>query len=188
MRKDISNIEFDQRKTITMTFRIEKDILEELRDEARIKGTSLNMLVNSIFKDFVYWYAFDAKIGMVPLPKTVILNLFRSLRKDEIIDIATRIGKIEIYDIALFMKSKVDVDSFMEWVDTRMRNSSMHMTHMVDNNLHIYTIKHNLCLNWSLHHKIILELIFEEFIGKDVEINISETAFTIKFEKKVNFK
>jgi hypothetical protein len=166
-----------------MTFRIEKTILGELRNEARIKGISLNMLVNNIFKDFVYWYAFDKKIGMVPLPKPVILSLFRSLGKDEVVDIATRIGKIEIYDIALFMKSKVNMDSFMDWIDTRMRNSSMHITHVVDKKMHIYTIKHNLCLNWSLHNKIILESIFDEFIGKDVEIDISETAFTIRFER-----
>jgi hypothetical protein len=183
MRNDIDNLEFYQRKTITMTFRIENAILEDLRNEARRNGISLNMLVNKIFKDFVDWYAFDTKIGMVPMPKSVILNLFRSLRKDEVIDIATRIGKMEIYDIALFMKSKVNMDSFMEWIDTRMRNSSMHVTHIVDNNFVVYTMKHNVCLNWSLYHKIILNLIFDEIIGKDVEIVISETAFTVRFEK-----
>jgi hypothetical protein len=183
MRSNLDSTGYDKKRTITMTFRIEKDIMANLRREAGKRGISLNMLVNQIFKNFVDWYIFETKIGMIPMPKPVILELFKNLSKEEVIDISARIGKSEIYDIVLFMKTKVDMDSFIEWISTRMRNSSMHITHMINGNTHVYTMKHNVCLNWSLYHKIILQLIFDEIIGKEVEIDISETAFTIRFEK-----
>lgn len=182
MRNNLGYTEYDKKRTITMTFRIEKSIMESLRKEAARRGISLNMLVNQIFKNFVDWYVFETKIGMVPMPKPVILDIFRNLSKEEVVDIAARVGKNEIYDIALFMKAKVDMNSFIEWIGTRMRNSSMYITHIVKDNTHVYTLKHNVCLNWSLYHKIILELIFDEIIGKEVKIDISETAFTIRFE------
>lgn len=183
MRNNLDSAEYDKKRTITMTFRIEKNIMTNLRREASSRGTSLNMLINQIFKNFVDWRVFETKIGMVPMPKPVVLEMFKNLSKDEIIDVAAGVGKREIHDIILFMKTKIDMDSFIEWISTRMRNSSMHITHLVNGNIHVYTMKHNVCLNWSLYHKIILESIFNEIIGKEVKIDISETAFTIRFEK-----
>ena len=37
-----------ENKTITMTFRIDKDILEKIRIEAKNKGISINTFVNQI--------------------------------------------------------------------------------------------------------------------------------------------
>lgn len=176
-------IENDSKRTITMTFRIKKNIMETLRRDAKNRGISLNMYVNQIFKNFTDWYAFEQKVGMIPLSKPVVLDIFRNLKKEEVLDIATRIGKNEIYDIALFMRSKVDMDSFLEWIESRMKNSSMNVSHSIRGNTHIYAMKHDVCLNWSLYHKTILELIFNEIIGKEVHINITETTFTIEFEK-----
>jgi hypothetical protein len=182
----MSSDNYDKKTTLTQTLRVEKVILSDLRKQAQEKGISLNLLVNQIFKNFVDWHAFDTKIGMVPLPKAVILDIFRNLRKDEVIDIAYQVGKNEIQDIILFMKYNIDMESFMEWIKIRMRNSSMQINHIVDQNTHIYTIRHNLCLNWSLYHKIILEAIFKEVIHRDVEIKISETGFAIAFTEEDN--
>jgi hypothetical protein len=166
-----------------MTFRIEKNIMSKLRIEAKNRGISLNMLVNQIIKNFVDWYMFEPKIGMIPISKPVVIDLFKSLRKDEILSIATIVGKNAIYDIALFMKNKVDIDSFLEWFESRMKNSSMQLSHIVNGNIHTYTMKHDICLNWSLYYKTILELIFDEIFKKNVDIHISEGSFTITFEK-----
>jgi hypothetical protein len=176
----------DDKRTITQTLRIDKLTLDILRRESKERGISLNLLVNQIFKNFVDWHAFDTKIGMVPLPKEVILDIFQSLRKDEVIDVADRVGKHEIQDIVLFMKGNISMESFIEWIKTRMKNSSMHVNHIVDRNTHIYTIRHNICFNWSLYHKIILEAIFKEVIHEDVEITISETGFVILFTEEGN--
>lgn len=174
------------KKTITQTLRLNKAILSNLRKESDERGISLNLLVNQIFKNYADWNSFDTKIGMVSLPNAVILDIFKSLGKDKVIDIAYKVGKNEIQDIVLFMKYNVNIKSFMEWIQTRMKNSSMHINHKADQNIHIYTIRHNICLNWSLYHKIILEAIFKEVIHKDVEINISEKAFVISFTEEDN--
>lgn len=171
------------KRSITMTLRIDKAIMNDLRNEAQKREISLNMLVNLIFKNFVQWHAFDTKIGMVPLPKVIITDIFKNLRKDEVIDLAYQIGRNEIHDIVLFMKGNVTMESFLEWIQARMKNSSMQINHIETKNTHIFTMKHNICLNWSLYHKIILEAIFKEVIHKDVEIDISETTFTIRIIK-----
>jgi hypothetical protein len=173
----------DNKRTVTMTFRVKEDIMEKLRHNAKSRGISLNMLINQIFKNYADWYMFESKIGMIPLSKPILFELFKDLRKDEVIDIATNIGKIAICDIAIFMNAKMDMDSFMTWFESRMRNSSIGISHLVRARTHTYTIKHDICFNWSLYHKVLLEVIFGELYKKDVDIQISETSFTIHLEK-----
>jgi hypothetical protein len=174
----------NKRTTTTMTFRIDKNVMRKLRVEAKYRDMSLNTLVNQIFKNFADWYMFESKVGMIPISKPVVIELFRNLNKDEIIDIATRVGKSAIFDIALFMKSKLDVDSFLTWLEVRMKSSSIEISHVTkSNNIHTYIIKHDICENWSLYQKTILELIFNEVLRKDVNINTSETTLTIRLEK-----
>ena len=71
----------NSKRTITMTFRIDEKIMSKLRIEAKNRGISLNMLVNHIIKNFVDWYMFEPKIGMIPISKTVIVELFRDLKE-----------------------------------------------------------------------------------------------------------
>jgi hypothetical protein len=176
-------MEKEKSKTDTMTFRIEKDTMQKLRQEAKNKGISLNTFVNQIIRNFLDWYIFEPKIGMIPISKPVVVELFRCLTKQEISNIASNIGKSAIYDIALFMKSKVDIDSFLQWFELRVKNSPMQLYHTVNGKIHIYTIKHDICINWSYYYKVILERIFNEVFNKYVEINISEGSFTVAFEK-----
>jgi hypothetical protein len=173
----------DNKRTATMTFRVRRDIMEKLRHNAKIRGISLNMLINQIFKDYADWYMFESKIGMIPLSKPILIELFKDLRKDEVIDIATNIGKIAIYNIAIFMNVKMDIDSFMAWFEARMKNSSIGVSHIVHDKIHSYTIKHDICFNWSLYHKALLEVIFGELYKKEVDIQTSEASFTIHIEK-----
>lgn len=183
MSTNRSDIVQNDKRTITMTFRIEENIIKKLRIEAKDRGISLNILVNQVFKNFVDWYMFESKVGMIPISKPVVIELFRELRKEQILDIATRVGRNAIYDITLFMKMKVDIDSFLALFEARMKNSSMSVSHIINGNHHTYTMKHDICVNWSLYHKTILELIFDEIFRKNIDIQISETAFTIGFEK-----
>lgn len=169
-----------------MTFRIEKDIMKYLRKESKIREISLNMLVGDIFKNFIDWYVFESSISMVPLHKTVVTEMFRSLKKDQVIDIAINAAKNEYYDTALFMKSKVTEQTFLDWFELRTKNSYMPVVKRINGRYLTYTIKHNICLNWSIFNKIILEMIFQEFISKEIDIQISDKSFTISLESYTN--
>lgn len=170
-------------KKTPMTFRIDKDIMEKIRICSTNKGIGINSFVNQIIKSYAEWYIFEPKIGMMPLPKPIVIELFRDLSKEDVSCIAKSVGKSAIYDITLFMKSEVDIDTFLQWFELRMKNSSMHLSHTVQDNSHIYTLKHDLCINWSFFYKVVLESIFKEIFGKTVDIKISEGSFTIIFER-----
>lgn len=171
-------------KSTTMTFRIEEDVMMELRKESEQRQISINTLVNQIFKRYVQWDTFESRVGIVILAKPVVAELFRKMSKDEVVDLAKHSGKDSFHDIALFMKSKMDIDSFLSWLELRMKNSSVEISHSIEERgiTHVYVMKHDLGENWSLYIKTILELIFNDILGRRIDINISGTTLTFKFQ------
>jgi hypothetical protein len=87
------------------------------------------------------------------------LSFFKKRNKQEITEIATSVGKNATNDAALFMKNKMDLDSFLSWLDVRMKNSSVEMSHSIGGSTHTYILKHDLGENYSLFQKTVLELI-----------------------------
>ena len=174
--------ESESKKTSTMTFRIDGQVLKVLKAESERRQISLNTLVNQLLKRFIEWDMFEPKVGMIPMAKPIVIELFDNLSKEEITNMALNIGKNVVYDIALFMKNKMDLESFISWFETRMRSSSIEINHSVDNDIHTYTMKHELGEKWSLYHKVVLELMFNEIFEKRIDIDITNTTIRFKFQ------
>ncbi|HJW19263.1 MAG TPA: hypothetical protein VJ571_01740 [Candidatus Nitrosotalea sp.] len=169
------------KKTSTMTFRIDEDVLNKLRSESEHRETSLNTFVNHIFKRYVEWDMYEAKVGMIPIAKPIILELFGNLTKDHVVDMATRIGKNVVRDTALFMRGDFNLNSFISWFEARMRASSIEINHNIKDNAHTFIIKHDLGENWSLYHTTVLGLIFREVLETTIDFEYNAGMMSFKF-------
>jgi hypothetical protein len=123
---------------------------------------------------------------MIPLAKPIIIEFFQKTSHEEIVEMAKRIGKNVVKEITLFMKGRIDANTFLTWFENRMKTSSIEITHhrlKNNDNKHSYIIKHELGENWSLYHKTILELIFNDVLGKHIDnIIISPTMLSFVVE------
>src|SRR5919109_2096853 len=169
------------RKTTTITLRIDTDIMQNLYNKAEQDAISLNTLVNQILKRYVEWDMFEAKVGMIPLSKPVAKELFQRLSREDIIKMAKDVAKNAVYDIALFMKGgKMDPDLFVSWFLSRMKNCSeitkANVGEESSESIHTYIIKHDLGENWSLYHKALLESIFNDLLARPIQINTTSTT------------
>lgn len=176
----------ETKKTSTITFRLNDDTITKLRNESKNKDISTNTLVNQALKKFLDWDVFQPQMGLVSINKTVFVKIFGNLKEQEIIKMASRIGKDEVYSVSLFMKGKIDVVSFMSWFVMQMVNSSVQVSHSVDNDTHTYVFKHDLGKNWSLYYKTILEIIFEELFSKNIHVKCDKFLFHFQFIDNVN--
>lgn len=172
-----------KKKTETMSFRIDSQILDKLRTESESQGISLNVLANKIFSRYVDWDMFEPKVGMVPIARPIVTALFQKLSEQETVELAKKIGKSIVSDIATFMKGSLDIDSFVSWFVTRMKISDFEMNHTVRNSTHRYIIKHDLGYNWSLYHKTVLELIFNDVFEKKINFEIKDRMMELFFDK-----
>jgi hypothetical protein len=173
----------NRKKTTTMTFRIDEHILSLLKKEAERRDVSLNILVNHVLKQYVEWDMYACKAGMVPVAKPVVSALFDKMTPQETIELASKVGQSAIHDVALFMKTKMDLQSFLSWFEMKMQNSSIEFSHTLVNSIHTYVIKHELGYNWSLYHKTLLQLMFNQVFGKKIAISVYDTTLTLQFQE-----
>lgn len=172
------------KKTSTMTFRLDENTINGLRNESSNRKVSTNTLVNQALRQFLDWGMYESTIGFVIINKQVFVHVFGKLTQKEIMDIASRVGKDEVKNMALFMKGKIDIQSFLSWFELRMINSSVQVSHIHENDhFHRYVMKHELGKNWSLYHKTILELIFEEVFNKKMDVKIGKTMISFEFSE-----
>lgn len=164
-----------------VSFRLDAEIIEKLKKEAVRQDVSLNVLANKVFKRYVDWGMFESQVGMVPVARPILDALFKKFDEDEIIDLAQKVGRDIVSDIAKFMKGSMDLDSFMSWFETRMKISNFDMNHSLQNDTHTYIIKHDLGRNWSLYHKTVLELIFHNVFQRPIKIETNERMFELIF-------
>ncbi len=172
------------RRTITMTFRIEESTMDLLRIESENREVSLNTLVNQILRRYVEWDMYEAKVGMLPIAKPVVSALFGEISKDQVVELAKKVGKNAVHDIALFMKSRMDLPSFLSWFEMRMKSSSIEFSrNRLANGTNTYVMRHDLGYNWSLYHKTLLELIFNEVLQKRIDVKITPTTIMLSFDE-----
>jgi hypothetical protein len=124
---------------------------------------------------------------MIPIAKPVLVQLFDNISEDKIIDIATNTGRSAIKEIALFMKHKMILESFLEWFEIRMKSSLIEISHekydSSNSETHSYIVKHDLGKNWSLYHKVIFEFILQDLKGKPLKnVSVTSTMFAFAFD------
>ncbi|MGH9982555.1 MAG: hypothetical protein ACRD8W_01205 [Nitrososphaeraceae archaeon] len=171
-------------KTTTMTFRIDSNVMRKINNEAAHGEISINALVNQILKRYVEWDMSERKAGMVPVSKPVISHMFSKLTKEEVVTMAEDVAKNAVYDIALFMKGKIDTDSFLIWFLSRMKTCSEISDNINDDGSHTYILKHDLGGNWSLYQRSVLELIFTDFLHKPIRTSITDSTITLTLENR----
>ncbi|HJU13675.1 MAG TPA: hypothetical protein VJ792_04390 [Candidatus Nitrosotalea sp.] len=170
-----------RRKTATITFRFDEELIEKLQHAAKEHQVSTNTLATQAMRRFLEWDIYQPRIGMVGLNKAVFVKIFENLKEKEVVDLARTIGKDEMRDVALFMKGAIDTTSFMSWFEVQMVNSSVQVSHMSDNGTHTYVMKHELGKNWSIYNKTVLELIFEELFHKKIDVKYNKNTFVLRF-------
>jgi len=171
------------KKTSTITFRLDDDIVKKLRSESGNRQVSTNTLVNQALRRFLEWDMYEPVAGFVMINKKVFTQVFGKEKKETIIDIATKIGKNEVKDIALFMKGKMDLSSFMSWFEMRMINSSVQVSHTNQDGSHTYVMRHEIGKNWSIYHKTILELIFREVFNRKISVKADKNVISFQFSE-----
>ena len=106
--------------------------MNKVEHEARHQQISLNSLSNQIFKNYIDWDMLSPKAGMIPVAKRVISELFGRLSKEEVAKLAQEVGKDIMNDLILFMKNKIDLNSFLSWLELWLKkNSSAGFSHHV---------------------------------------------------------
>ena len=163
--------------TRSITYRLPEKLINELETEASQKNTSQNVLVKQILERYVEWDRFSSKIGMIPVPKSILKSLGDELDGQDIDEIITLIFPM-IKDTVLFIKGGYDLKRCVETLEDYMKASGMSSDHRVEGNVHSFIIQHDLGIKWSVFTEQLLSQVFRSFVP-DKELQFQTTDSTV---------
>ncbi|MFQ5782210.1 MAG: hypothetical protein ACE5GR_04030 [Nitrosopumilus sp.] len=163
--------------TRSITYRLPEKLVSALETESTQKSISQNVLVKQILEKYVQWDRFSSKIGMIPVPKSIVESLGVELDRKDVDEIISLIFPM-IKDTVLFIKGGFDLKRCIETLEDYMRASGMNSDHRVDGDMHIFLIQHELGIKWSTFTEQLLTQIFHSFLP-DLELNFQTTESTV---------
>ena len=168
-----------KKRTSVMSFRLDHDIVEALRQEAEDEEITLNVLANQVFRRYVEWERDAQRAGFIPIAREVLMSVINEIDDKRMEEIVRSVGKEVSKEQILYMKSNYDLDSFLNWLEARNRTSGFAQKHVVSGKKHEYIIQHDLNMKWSLYMKTLIEVILDEVYKKRVEFEL--TPATVVF-------
>jgi hypothetical protein len=163
--------------TRSITYRLPEKLINELETEASQKNTSQNVLVKQILERYVEWDRFASKIGMIPVPTSILKSLGNELDGQDIDEIVNLIFPM-IKDTVLFIKGGYDLKRCIETLEDYMKASGMNSDHRVEGNVHSFIIQHDLGIKWSVFTEQLLSQVFRSFVP-DKELKFQTTDSTV---------
>jgi hypothetical protein len=131
-------LRIDSKNTLAdfITFDLDEAIVKNMLAEAENHRVSINTYVNQI-KGFLEWDRFETKAGIIPISKPILAELFGDRTREEIIDIARRVGRNAVEDKAVFVEEKeklLDLNSFLSWLEAELDYYSIEISHITKDN------------------------------------------------------
>ncbi len=164
-------------KTRSITYRLPEKIVEELETEAMQKNISQNVLVKQILEKFIQWDRFSDKIGVIPVPKSILESLGADMEGKDIDEIINVLKPV-IKDNVMFIKGDYDLKRCIETLEDYMRASGMKSDHRIEGELHHFIIQHELGMKWSVFTEQLLKEIFRDFLP-DKNLKCKTTDSTV---------
>jgi hypothetical protein len=172
-----------KRDTESLSFRLEKEDLDDLRELARSRKISLNSLVAQVLDRYLRLWVYDRSFGFFPVSKKTIRLAFAKLTPEEIREVADESSATIHKQIIMFLYGEVTSTSVIEYLDvfgTRFESYK----HFRKGSKHVVTIFHDVSIEFSQVYYSILAAILAlaQFKIIESERDLNENGFSISFD------
>ncbi len=155
-----------------ISLRINHDVAEALKEEAKFDRTSLNVLANNILQNYVKWEKDAKQAGFIPVTKDLLIALLQRIDDKEITEIVNQTKNIIKAQI-IFMEKRYDLWSVLDWLEVRCKASGFSEKKFYQNDRLTYIIQHDLGWKWSLYCKILVESVLEGLVKEKIDFDVS---------------
>ena len=169
----------------SISFRLTRNILYKLRQEAKQKEISVDTLMTQIAKQHTDWYVNASQIGFISVRKSLIIKLLDEIRDDKKIkEIAREVAKGSSGSLLLLKEqSDIPLESALDFIEIWIKEAGypyIHDISGVNQNIHHFVIHQDMGLKWSLYLSEIFRNLFEELLNA-TEIYFDITENLVEF-------
>jgi hypothetical protein len=172
-----------KRETESLSFRLEKNDLNDLRDMAKSRKISLNSLVAQILDRYLRLWVYDRSFGFFAVNKKTIRLAFAKLSSEEISEIANESGATIHKEIIMFLYGEVTPTTVIEYLAVFGSRFESYR-HFRKGSRHTVTIFHDVSFEFSQVYYSILKAVLRlgEFKIIESKGDLNEDGFSVSFE------
>jgi len=63
----VEKLEESKKKSKTISFRLDSDLIEEIKNDAEHEKINVNALVSKILSNHILWERYERKLGLLPM-------------------------------------------------------------------------------------------------------------------------
>ena len=169
-------------KSINLSCRIEKPVYDELFNEAKKKGISLNSLMSSIARHHITWKRYADEIGFVPITKRMLGKIFKNLEKGTIENLAYELGGTVPKELLFLVYDEMEFENFMQILEINsLRFGSV--KHSKEMDVHTLNIHHGINDNFSYFLACAHKKMAEDLSLKITVTNADKNMVCMKIEE-----
>jgi predicted DNA binding CopG/RHH family protein/uncharacterized protein YihD (DUF1040 family) len=173
----------------SITFRIDKVVLEKLKQEAAQKEVSLNTLINQIAKHHTDWHSSSVQAGLISVRKRLIVQLIEKLGDEEIRPLAADIAKEADKEFIRLLRREYNIESALDLVEIWAKVSGFpYRRDTIKDSVHEFYLQHDMGRKWSQYLSELYRNLFEEFQIAKVRFDITDNTlyFTVDTESSTS--
>ena len=170
------------KKTETVSYRIRSDLKSAIEEEARRLGINPNALVAQILSRHIDWGRFIGRLNFVPVSKNFLRLIFETMSTEEIEKAARSLGEAEAHEEILFLFTRISPTTIISFLNLWASHFDA-SDHQSSGGKHVFTVKHDVNLNYSLFTKEYMSSLLWTTIGTKVVFEaMTPNSVTFSFE------
>jgi len=172
-----------QKPTVTLTVRLNKNIVYELQEISKSHGSSLNSTINHILSQDTSWHLFAAAAGFLYFPRMLVSDIACKLTEQEILENAHKYVSEEMRDAIIIIRKNFDFRQTLEVFRLWMENSGIPYRYEAIGHNHICILGLRLGRKGSLLVGEIAASVFKILQVRDVAYDITPNALILRVEE-----
>ncbi len=168
--------------TDTVSLRIDSILRENLEEEAKKNRTSLNTLVSQILFRYTDWWRYAGRLGLIPVSKDLLRDVFKSLDKAELEELGKRFAETSGREHVLYLFQQLSLGTVLQFLDLWSSHFDAY-EHRYNGRMHFYTVHHDVNLNFSIFVKEFVSTMIMGTVPRMVRFEIvAPNSVTFSFE------
>jgi len=151
------------KKTTTLSLRIDSELYEKLKNESDEKTISINSLVIGTIQKYIAWDIFAKELGFTSISKQTVSMLCEQIPEEKLKEIAKDSGFGIMQELLILMFGRIDFMTIVEIIKIRASLQGMVHHRINPNEEHILTIHHGISQKFGNFLAEIFKTIAEEY-------------------------
>ena len=173
-----------KRPTESLTLRIDKEMLDDLRLEAEQKMVSINTLTNQILKSYIKWYSPAQRAGIMFVPKCLLIPIIDNFAEYQIENLAEKFRENGYEETLLMLSKEYSLPVILDLFDSWLNVSKLQFDRKFSEGSLTYIINHGLGRKWSLFLEKVFWYIVKDLGITGARFDIIDGTVTVKINLK----